>query len=255
MRTTILIGLILFISQAEARVFSFKDAGLAAYLRGHWGFSSVNKDPFANSSGVDTSVGDQSDFQYGGEFGVAMGLGSAFALRLGAEVTQHGPVSEAVGTGPTDAERFKLESSVFIFTPMVTVEYIYTAGPSTRYYFAVGAGLADVTVDNRYTMTDLGTSDLGVSSFNEKMSAQGTSYHFLTGLETSFVDNTTLSLDIGYRYLPINELKYKGDVNNIVSPTGVSKGDTVFNADGSKRTLDLSGAYVGLTFRFYLHFL
>ena len=53
----------------------------------------------------------------------------------------------------------------------------------------------------------------------------------------------------------MNNLKYKAAVNTIVSPNGVQKGDPVLNADGSKRTLNLSGLFGGLALRFYLNFL
>lgn len=240
---------------AQARVFNYKDSGLAAYLRGTGGFSKVNQEPFAHSSGG-ADIEEGSHLNYGGEIGFLFGLSANLHMRVGAEVIQARPVSQAKGTNSSDAELFSLDSSVFVFNPNVTFEYVYSGAGNLRFFSAVGAGLADITVENRYTMTATGTSAFGgVQDFNEKMSAQTTSGHFLIGLETLFLDNVTFTADVGYRYMPVKELKYKGDTNNIVSPGGVTKGSTVYNEDGSKRTMDLGGLFAGIAFRFYLNFL
>jgi len=242
-----------FAAPAEARVFNYKDSGLAAYIRGTGGLSAVAKKPFAKSSGTDTSVDGESKYVYSGEIGGMFRFGGNANLRIGAELIQHRPVKEASGTSAAGNERFTMDSSVFVFNPNITLEYVYSGAGNLRYYAAFGVGLADVTVENRYTMTTQGTTDLGVGSFNEKMAASTTSGHFMIGLETLFVDNATFSLDVGYRHLPVKSMKYKGDVANIVG--GGTKGADALNHDGSKRSMDLGGLMVGVGFRFYMNFL
>lgn len=238
---------------AQARVFSFKDSNLAAYLRGTGGFSEVEQDPFIHSSGVGTSVEAKTDYSYSGEIGMLFGMGESVRVRLGVELIQHFPIKDATGTNASGTERFQLESSTTVFNPNVAFEMTYAAAGNTRYFFELGAGYADVTVENRYTMA--ATSDLGIGDYNEKLTALGYSGTFAFGLETLFVDNTTFSLVAGYRYLPVPELKYKGDAITAQSPSGVAKGDVAKNHDGSNRSLDLSGIFVGLSLRFYLNFL
>lgn len=239
----------------EARVFNYKDASLAAFIRGTGGTSGVNQDPFANSSGVDTSVSGKISYAYSGELGAVIGLGDSMNLRIGAEGIQHHPLKEAKGSSPTDVERFTMESSVFVFNPNLTLEFFAAHSGSLRYYGSVGVGYAMIDVENRYTMSP--TNDLSVNTdFNEKMYATSTSYQVAAGLETLFVDNVTFAADVGYRYLKAASLKYRGDVNNFVAAPGTALKDAeVLNHDGSARSLDLSGFFVGVAFRFYLHFL
>jgi len=244
-----------FPAVASARVFNFKEAGLAAYLRGTGGQSAVGQDPFGNSSGTDTVISEETGLNYSGEIGVQWAMGDKTNLRLGAEAIQHRPVSEAKGANSNQQERFTLESEVFIFNPNLTLEYVFKSAGSFRYYGLIGAGWADVTVDNHYQMTALGTSELGVTDFYEKMHATAYSGHIGGGIEALFTDNVTASLDMNYRYLKVPTLKYKGDTTSIVAPGGVGKGEEVLNQEGGKRSLDLGGFYIGITFRFYLRFL
>jgi hypothetical protein len=246
---------LLFASAAEARVFDYKQVGLAAYIRGNGGLSNVKQKAFSGSSGVDSEIDGESNFSYGGELGAQIAFGPSVNMRIGAEMIQHRPVSEAKGLNGSGQERFTMESSVFIFNPNVTFEYAYQTAGNTKFYFGLGGGLADITVENRYEMTAQGTTDLGVGSFNEKLQGNATSFHINGGLETLFVDNTTFSIDAGYRYLPVKEFKYKGDTSNIVSPGGVAKGDVAKDHNGANRELDLGGFYMGFTFKFYLNFM
>lgn len=240
---------------AQARVFDFKDSSIAAYLRGIGGMSAVGQEPFGNSCGQDTKVSGETKYQYGGELGFQFAFTDAFRMRLGAEMIQHRPVLEGKGTNPSGVERFEIESDVFIFNPNVTFEYAYKAMPKTKTYVGVGMGMADITIENRYKMTATGSSELGVSDFNEKIHGVSTSFHALIGFETAFVDNATFSLDAGYRYLQTKKLTYKAATNNIVNPSGSAEGDPVLNHDGTDRRMDLGGLYFGATLKFYLNFL
>ena len=242
-------------SRAEARVFSFKDADLAAYMRGTGGLSAVGQEPFNHSSGTDTLIDGKTQFDYSGELGLAVGLSQEWQLRLGAEIIQHRPVSDEPGTSPAGAQRFTLYSSVGVFNPNLTLQYTFRNLGGLRVYGHFGGGYSQVTVENTYKMTAVGTTAYGVGDFKEIMVANVPSGHVGVGMETLFTDNATFSLDVGYRYMKVPQLTYKTDVQNILSPTGVAKGKIVVNADGSQRRLDLGGLVVGLTFRFYLSFL
>jgi hypothetical protein len=252
-RITLLLILVCVFS-AEARVFNYKEASKAAYLRGTGALSRVGQSAFENSSGTDTELKGESTYAYSGELGFVFGVGSMTNIRLGAEMIQHRPV-DGKGLNPAGEERFALDSSVVVFNPNVTLEFIYKTQDNLRFFVFTGLGFADVTVDNRYTMTATGSTELGVADFSEKLTGSTYSGHAGIGLEARFVDNVTFSCDFGYRYLPVRTLKYKGDVNNIVAPGGAAKGDEALNHDGHKRSLDLSGISAGITFRFYLQFL
>lgn len=240
-----------FATAAQARVFSFQDANLAPYLRTTGALSHLGKAAFSSSSGTDTVLSGESAYAYSGELGFLFGLGDSVKVRLGAEMIEHKPV-DAKGLNPSGAERFKLASSVTVFNPNVSLEFIYKTSANVRFYFLLGGGYADVTVDNIYTMSN---NDLGVGNFSEKLSGTTYSGHAGIGAETLFVDNVTFSIDLGYRYLPVRSLSYKAAVNNIVSPSGVAQGAEALNHDGNPRTFDLSGISAAVALRFYLHFL
>lgn len=254
-QVALLIWLALSSAVSQARVFNFKDSGLGVFLRGTGGLSSVSDEPFGKSSGVDTSMDDESKYQYGGELGAVFGIGDSVNLRIGAEVMRHHPVKGS-GRNPSDQERFELESSTFVFNPNLALEFLFKQSQATRMYVQLGVGYAMVDVENRYDMTSTGTAELGgIDDFNEKMSGVAPSYLLGVGMETQALDNVTLSLEGGYRYIKVSELKYTGDVNNIVSPAGAAKDAPALNHDGSQRELDLGGFFVGAALRFYLHFL
>lgn len=235
---------------AFARVFSQKDSGLAAYVRGSGGTSNLGKDAFDGANGAGSKVSASSTLQYGGEAGAMFGVGANFHIRLGLEVIQHAGVTK-VGTSASGTERFNLDSSVFVFNPNLTFEYFFSPAGGMRFFAALGAGYADVTVDNRYVRS--ASSDLAEGDFNEKLAGKGLSGHFLVGMETMFVDNVALAVDVGYRYLPVASMTYKGDFTGFNG--AVSKGETALDADGKKRSMDLGGVVAGLSFRFYLNFL
>ncbi len=255
MKISVLALVLCFGSSAYARVFNFKDTGLGVMLRGTGGLSSVDKDPYGDSSGSSTEIDEQTKYNYGGELAAVWGMGQNYNLRLGAEVMQHHPIKEGHGKNAAGTDRFQFDSSTFVFNPNIAAEIFLEAGSKFRFFAQAGVGYAMVDVENRYTMTATGTSELGVGSFNEKMSGTGMSYLVGAGFEALMLDNVTISVDGGYRYIKITELKYTGDVNNIVAPAGAAKGDTALKNDGTKRELNLGGLFVGASLRFYLNFL
>lgn len=255
MRLVLALTLLLSGAEAQARVFNFNDGGLAVFLRGKGGTSSVGKDTFGDSSGADTVIEDEVKYSYGGELGVLLGVGSGFNLRLGAEIIRHHPVTDGNGKNPAGQDRFTYDAYTFLFNPNIAAEIFLEQGQSTRYFAQVGVGYAMVDVENRYRMTAQGTSDTGLSDFNEKMSGTTMSYMLGVGLETLMLDNVTFSLEAGYQHIQLKELKYTGDLNNFVSPGGAAKGDPALKHDGSKRELNLSTPFAGASLRFYLNFL
>ncbi len=251
-----LVGGILFSAgeSADARVFSYKEATLAPFIRGSGGLSQLGQDAFANANSS-TAVEGDSPYQYGGELGLMMAVSTRLNLTLGAEVIQHSTYSSAPGTNAAGTELYKLDSSVFIFNPNVGLEYIHGQSGSLRYSAKVSVGMANVTVVNGYKMTPAGETALGVESFDEKMQANVISSSLGLGLETLFTDNVTFFTDLGYRFLQVKGLQHKSNTQTLVSPEGVSAGDDAVNGDGSARKLNLSGFYLGVGFRFYLTFL
>lgn len=256
MRLLVLSFLVFFSAFSQARVFSFKDRRVAPFFRGSIAYSHLGEDAFSNSSysgATRPALEGEIPWNYGAELGLSLGLTDTFFVRLGAEAVRasNGAVK---GSDPGGTLWFDLDTSVFAFNPSVTFEYDYYQVGNSRFYFLLGGGSANVTLVNRYTMTAAGQTALGVASFNEKAEARVYSGHTALGMETLFADNVTFMIDLGYRYMPIPELKLKADVASIAQPTGL-KGGVLKNSDGTTRDLTLSGFYTSIGFKFYLSFL
>src|SRR5689334_20957376 len=117
---SILLGL--FASAAGAKVFSFQNGNVAGYIRGGTQLLSLDQDAFVHSSGTQTEFPD-SGVKYGfnGEIGFQFSMGP-LALRLGAEAF-HPKELEIIGSDSSGSQLFTLTSSVFVFSPMLTLEY------------------------------------------------------------------------------------------------------------------------------------
>jgi hypothetical protein len=242
--------LFVFTLPAQARVFSFSDRRIAPYIRGSIGYSQLQDSAFADSSGANTSIDGTVPWNYSGELGLALGLSDSLFLRFGAELLSGGN-GDITGSSAAGAQWFKLDSSVMAFNPNIGVEFIYSTMGNWRFFTVVGVGMAQVTLENRYTMTPAGATALGKPSYNEKAKANAYGGTISTGLEALFTDNVTVMLDLGYRYLPVKELKLTGPVSTVAQPSG-KEGDVLKNSDGSTRELDLGGVFASVCFRFYI---
>ncbi len=237
--------------EASARKFSFATEDMAAYFRGTGGMSAVEQDAFEKSSGVDTLLSsEKSTFNYGAELGFLFKIHDSLNFRIGAEILQ-AKVSDVKGTNASGVERFTLESDIFAFNPIVNIEYVWGSGDNSRFVGYFGMGYASVRLDNKYEMTATGTSELSQSTFTEKSEGSFINGVVGVGWEGLFVDNVTAMLDVGYRFLDINKLKHSAD-NPTMGGGTAAKGSEVTNANGSQRTFDLGGPYIGLSFRFYI---
>lgn len=252
MRLALLLGFfLLLIPFAEAKVFSYQNQTVAGYIRGGGGLSRLGQDAFIHSSGNATQFTDEDvQYNFSGELGAQFSMG-AVNMRLGVEALRPKEL-EMKGTNASNAELFTLTSSVFVFSPMVTFEYVYSSGPSARFYGYAGLGYSMVTLDNHYEMTAAGTAAFTLQSYTEKGDATAYSTVAGMGFETLFVDNVAFAMDLGYRYLVVNGLKHKGSYSTIAQGA-VNKGDKVENANGTDRSLDLSGITVNASFKFFVN--
>lgn len=236
--------------ESQARVFDFKSEILGSYFRGTGGLSLVDEDAYANSSDS-LQFNDGADYNFSGEIGFLFNFRPTLSFRLGFEVLKTNSVEAIKATNSAGTEMYKVTSSVLVLNPIATMEIHIPITNQTRFTGFLGTGLSGVTVDNEYTQVGGSLPD-----FEEKMEGSLISYHTGVGFETLFVDTVTIMAELGYRYMPISELKYKHDVAQILSQPGSAvKGATVLNDDSSKRSLDMSGFFIGLGCRFYIDFI
>lgn len=247
---SILVLIFILSSSAEARVFDFNKESIAAYLRGTGALSNVGDKAFSKSSGALTDVEGSAKFNFGGEFGVLFALAPDVSFRAGLELYQAKPVSDGKGKSSAGVEWFDLNSSVFSWGPVGTFEAVTWRGGSSRVFIYAGGGYASITMENEYTMTAAGATALSAASYTEKSEATSIFGFGGIGWETVFADATTIAFDIGYRYMPISKFTYKADTATIQGAK--SKGGKVVNDDGSGRTLDMGGATMSVSLRFYI---
>lgn len=244
----------LFCDPVFARKFSFESEDMAAYFRGTGGLSSVGQDAFSKNKGSGTSLSSEKpSLNYSGELGFLFKIHDNVNLRAGAEILQ-ARVSQLKGTNASGQELYELESDIFAFNPIATLEFNWSAGEKSRFVGYLGFGLANVRLDNKYVMTAQGVSDLNQDTYTEK--SEGSFINGVVGLgwEGLFVDNVTALLDVGFRFLDVNKLKHSADNPNLDGSGGTSsKGSELTNIDdGSPRVFDLGGPFIGLSFRFYI---
>jgi hypothetical protein len=171
-------------------------------------------------------------------------------FRVAAEVMQ-AKIGGVKGSDPSSStEYFELESDIFVFNPQAVIEYTFKGTTTSRFVSYAGLGYANVRLDNKFEINSAGESNLGVQSYTEKSEGNFISGVAGVGWEGLFVDNVTAFVDIGYRFLDANKLKYKADETVIGGQ--VSKGDELSNSNGNTRSLDLGGPYIGIAFRFYI---
>lgn len=245
---------LLFIGESSsARVFSFKSERIASYFRANGGISRLGTSAFSYSSGEDTTFdGGRAAYNFGGEIGFLFTPHESFSLSFGLELLQ-GQTAEVVGSNAAEAKLFDLTSKVFVMNPTMSLEIYFYQTAYSRAAFVLGGGWASVSMDNAYTFTAQGLSDLQVTEdYTEKTEGTQISALVAMAFETHFTDNVTAYFDVGYRHLPFSNLSHKAAIPDpIGSGSAIKKGDSVRDHNGAKRVLDLSGAYVGIAFRFF----
>lgn len=241
-----------YFSSAEARVFSIKESGFATYFKGSYGVSALNKDAYEKTSGTQTGFVEEANYNWGGEIGFVFPTPS-YALRVGLEAISPSLPSGIKGYNTANnAEIMTLDSKINAFFPVVHLEIFVNNDANGRVYVAVGGGYGKVSLTNEYTFNAAGDAlYTPLTSFSEKASQTTTLFETAVGYELSFVQSTTVSFELGYRYLKADDLEYDNAGTNFIGPHAA--GAPVLNSDGSKKSLDLGGVFTGLSFRFYFN--
>lgn len=239
-------------SLAEARKFDFKNESFAGFVRFTAGSSLIEDQAYATSSGAGTSFSDSVQYDFSGELGFLMSIGDMANLRVGYEVIQPKALTGIAGKDSGGQDYFTLDSTVRASHPNATLEFNVHHTPTLKVILFAGAGMADVSVTNAYTMTALGTTDLGPSDFTEEITGQVISWQTGMALEVLFVDNVTSYFELGYRRIGTGELKFKEATTPISNSNSAAAGEVALNNDGLSRRLDMSSYFFSVSFRFYV---
>lgn len=234
---------------ASARVFDFKNEFFSIYFGGSFGTTAVGDGPYASASAVPTTFDKKVSTATSAEGGFSLAF-SRIALRVGIDYIMPRTQTGIIATNSSGTKLYDLTSDVSAFSYMGNLEFIAYRSTSSRAIFGGGYGISTVSLSNEYTMTTAGQTLFNIGGYTEKASGMAPVMQGYVGYEVLFTDTATATIQAGYRYLIVTELKANQDATSI---SGQEKnGQKITNYDGSDRSLNLSGGFVGIVFRFYL---
>ncbi len=244
-----LILLFLVSVRAESKIFDFKNPSYGAFVGGTYGPSIAQDSAYGGSGGNGVTYDTKEESNYSAEFGFLAST-KKLNFKIYAEYLFPKHLTNITGRSGSTA-LYNLDSDVSVLIPSVALEYAIKSTNSWRWLLGGGYGYAMGNMDNKYTFTSAGTSQTGVSNFEEKSTATSSMYLAYTSFEFQFTDIATMMIGAGYRYLRMNTWSASTGVTGLNGT--VASGSTLTNQDGSNRSINLSGPYAGITFRFYFY--
>lgn len=243
--------LVVFISlSAEAKIFDFKNPSYGVFIGGTYGPSIASDSAYAGSSGNGVSFNEKELVNYSAEFGFLAST-QKLNFKIYAEYLFPKHLSDITGSSGSGTALYNLDSQVTVLIPSVAIEYALKSTSTWRWLLGGGYGFALGNMDNKYTFTSSGASQTGLSNFEETATSTSSMYLAYTSLEFQFTDIGTMMIGAGYRYLQLNQWSVTSPYTGFKGAAGANS--TLTNQDGSARSVNLSGPYAGVSFRFYFY--
>lgn len=240
---------LLFSSVTNAKIFDSSKSAGGAYFRGSYGLG-IENTLNSKTQGTGSKVDSTTPYNFSGEFG-GLYTTKFFNIRLGIEII-YSPEKDTDGIySSSGAKMYSLTSNIFVLNPKIGIEMNIKRWGRSRLQLGGSVGYATLSARNSYAFNSAGTTQYAISDFSEELSATAMSFEGMLGFETLMLDSTTIMFEGGYRSLSFDEITYSKDVINFQGTK--TKDAKALNSDGSKRSLDLSQAYVGLSFRFWFY--
>jgi len=239
-------------SLAQAKLFDFSTAKVAAYVGGAWGPTFENTlNSKSNSDATTTArVNSEHPYNLAGEFGFIFGQERTH-IGFGLEVLKPKDIVDETGKTDSGAELYSMTSEISVIIPKARLEVTVIRWPKARLFIGGEAGWAYLIGRNSYTFTATGnTAYSGLADFYEDLRANAPMYGGSLGFEQVISDTTAFVIHGGYRGLSFTEVNHNRDTTTFQG--SVSKGDLARNINGNTRSLDLSGFMVGAMLRFWL---
>lgn len=233
------------LAHAEARVFNINKEKVASYFMITGGPSAIKQNAFLNESTTTDTYTGEAALNYTGEFGVLYSTPSV-NFRFGFEVFKPSALKEVPAQNSGGTDIYTLNSDITAYAPKLGIEINLQKTNTFRAFITASAGSASASYKNDYTIV----SYPGVLDHSVEAKGTGLLYSGTLGVESHMTDTTTYIFEFGYRQLKIEGFNYSKDVTTF-SGAKVS-GDAVLDASGNARTLDFTGGYISLGFRFYM---
>lgn len=245
-----LIGLIFMASSSQARVFDMGSESFASYLKLVYQPTTIQKSGFEKASPHNESYDQSLTLLYAGEFGLVYATPTV-NFRFGIEIIRPPTLKDVKATDAGGTELYTLNSDVSVVIPKVGLELNMKKWKTSRLYLMASYGQGNLGMVNSYTMAAAGTTLTGKSDFTEDGRGTGTQMEGALAFEMLAFDSTSLALEVGQRTLKFDSIKHSRDTNSIAQGS-VTKGAEMLNADGTARTLDFTGFFAALNFRFWV---
>ncbi len=241
---------------AYAYVFNYQNSGVAPFFGATAADTLQSSQAFSRTSGSVTDFSSGVQFGFSGQLGIQFNINRDFSFRIGAEAYQ-GKSINAVGTRASDGANLMTVSSLAtVLNPNAGIQYNMLSSRSGRIYLLLDGGYAMATVANNDSLTSTGVTQYSTSSssIDEKWSGDTTSYVAGVGAEYHAFSNTTIALEVGYRQMQFDKFTYANSGYAIrgSSETSVSSGQIVTDNGGAPVSLNMSGVFAGVVFRFYI---
>lgn len=234
---------------AQARVFNINNESFAAYFLASGGGSQLGTSAVQGESGSNITFSGGTNYQYTGEFGFVYSR-PYVSVRFGLEILKPPMLESTANDGTSDL--YSVSSTALGYTPKLSLDFNIYRTNSNRSFISASVGSASVTLKNDYILTSAGQAAFpSVADHGTESKGSSTSYTASLGYEGLMTDTTTYLVEFGYRLLKIDNLKYTKDVTTF-SGSKVSGDDVPPNSDGTQRSLDFSGGFIAIGFRFYM---
>lgn len=223
---------------AQARVFDINQEKFASYFLATGGPSAVKQAAFINEVNAAYTYDKEVGNNYTGEFGFLYSTPHA-SLRFGFEIFKPFALTEVVAQN-AGVDVYTLKSDITGYAPKLGLELNLYKSKYYRAFLLGYVGSASVSYKNEYT------------THTEEAKSSATLSGGSLGFEGLLTDTTTFILEGGYRSLNFLELNYANNVTTGIDGAAHAIGDPVLDINGDKRSLNFSGMYLSVGFRFYL---
>lgn len=240
----IFIFITLLSASCFSRVLNLSDEKFASFFSGELGTSLLKTSPFDSEvSGTDTFSSEYKS-SYGGEFGFVYST-PYIAWRFSFEIQKPSKLAE-VEASQAGTVNYLVTSDVTAVAPKLGIELHLNKKPNARFYLFGFYGSSNLTMTNTYTQVLVSPNvDHEVSlKSSAPVTGGGVAYEF------SFIDTTTICLELGYRSLVFKEIKYSKDVTTFQGAKVA--GDAYQDYTGTAKTLNFSNYFAAISFRFWL---
>jgi len=239
---------------AQARKFDYNDGVFSVYVGGTIGTSRIQKTPFEPGMPSTVSFPDYNGVNYGysGLFGFDLTLQNRVSFKLGVDFLYAAEAKDIEGKNSSGNVLLSETSDTLGVVPEFMVELHLARGPRSRVSVGGGVGYMTATIRNDIRMTALGQSTLGVSNYVEEGQGTAIPAKLFTNFEFILVDNVSMVLQAGYRYAVVKQFNY---TRNATAPAPIGaevQGQVMKNADGTNRTVDMSGVFGGVQLIFWM---